>query len=516
VAVNGVGSFVVESPTCEFGLGFAGQCDVAFTINGNDLTLEVPTDSTGFTFFTEVLDGDTGAPQLAFDGRVLALGGPDSSLVFGQHVDANGRPHLFVEDLTQGRTVFSEDDPTRTVVAAVADAERLVVSTEDGAVRAWDLRDGRGPIDLVAARSLMIGLVLDASAPTEPRVYGVGIGSGVTQWDLSNPGAADRIGTTGQGAALADDGESVVEPSPDGRQILVRNLVTGAVTSGPVLAPGEQIDYLLTRSSQGPVVANLVAGSAVVTSGPRVVGRVPVPVADISRSGTRLATVPSDARVVDVIDVGDLGSVTRSIELSALSPDAYQEVPDVVALDSTGQRLAATNATGEVVVWDVSSGAVLAELPGAPVDLRSFPLFGLSFSPEGLRLVVKSPSNLVRMYSTATWTEVANQQLSARDTAGRVVFSPDGEFVAVDGLFLFDGTTLEPVARLVSGTGIGTKFSADNRYLSTITDRGEVLRWDIGVAALVDQACTLAGRNMTPQEWTRYMGAVPYRETCPR
>jgi hypothetical protein len=28
-------------------------------------------------------------------------------------------------------------------------------------------------------------------------------------------------------------------------------------------------------------------------------------------------------------------------------------------------------------------------------------------------------------------------------------------------------------------------------------------------------ACTLAGRNLTPEEWRATFGEQPYRETCP-
>jgi hypothetical protein len=42
---------------------------------------------------------------------------------------------------------------------------------------------------------------------------------------------------------------------------------------------------------------------------------------------------------------------------------------------------------------------------------------------------------------------------------------------------------------------------------------GRLLSWSIDAAAWARQACALAGRNMTKDEWSRYVGGT-YRRTC--
>jgi hypothetical protein len=36
----------------------------------------------------------------------------------------------------------------------------------------------------------------------------------------------------------------------------------------------------------------------------------------------------------------------------------------------------------------------------------------------------------------------------------------------------------------------------------------------VDVDSLLEKSCRRAGRNLTQAEWQRYMGDIPYRETC--
>ena len=55
----------------------------------------------------------------------------------------------------------------------------------------------------------------------------------------------------------------------------------------------------------------------------------------------------------------------------------------------------------------------------------------------------------------------------------------------------------------------------DGHELAVATPAGTVL-WDLDPEHWLKAACQVAGRNMTPQEWTTYIGDLaPYRQTCP-
>jgi WD40 repeat protein len=57
-------------------------------------------------------------------------------------------------------------------------------------------------------------------------------------------------------------------------------------------------------------------------------------------------------------------------------------------------------------------------------------------------------------------------------------------------------------------------FSPDGKLLASVSDT--VRLWDVSLESWLKQACAIANRNLTPEEWRRYMGIdVPYRKTCP-
>jgi hypothetical protein len=42
-----------------------------------------------------------------------------------------------------------------------------------------------------------------------------------------------------------------------------------------------------------------------------------------------------------------------------------------------------------------------------------------------------------------------------------------------------------------------------------------LLSWALAPADLARVACIVANRNLTTDEWTRFLGTLPYHETCP-
>jgi hypothetical protein len=56
----------------------------------------------------------------------------------------------------------------------------------------------------------------------------------------------------------------------------------------------------------------------------------------------------------------------------------------------------------------------------------------------------------------------------------------------------------------------------DGGQLAVATEHGVQL-WDLDPGAWRDAACRLAGRNLSRDEWDRYMPPdEPYRATCPQ
>ncbi|TCO21347.1 WD40 repeat protein [Kribbella steppae] len=162
----------------------------------------------------------------------------------------------------------------------------------------------------------------------------------------------------------------------------------------------------------------------------------------------------------DVLSEGDLN---LRINHAAYSPDS--------------RRFAAIGSKGEVVIIDVPSG-----------DLHSAPATGHS-------------------------------------GAGRFVrFSEDGSRLvsgAEDGtLSLWDARNLELLGTVATSAGtkkaaISPSFSEGRDVVTVAAFDGRTYRWDTRIGSTLDFACTMAGRNLTDEEWRQAFGERLYQKTCP-
>jgi WD40 repeat protein len=497
--------------------------DLEFSRDGRHVvvTWQAGVDPSGSTLFvTDLYDVASGSLVARVEGEYLATSRGTRPQLFVRRWDRT----LAVSDLTSGRSVLTDAPGTQiSAIVVAADSSRLAVATSDG-VRVWNLSTDSPAVRATDLAPVALGL---SFTPDNSRLVGVGIGSTPTAWSLQRVGNGDIIGaTSATSSTILEDGVTVLEPTDASRTaVRYRNLLTGAVRPGPPLQPGDVVDFPLVGAEGTPHVVNLVGGGAVVARpDATVIGRTPGQVRTTSRDGSTLA-VAEPGRSVSIVRTADL-SVVATIDLEALPDDDLPTQADSIALGPDGSLLAATNGTGSTVVWDVASGRVLTRLDGRPTDQLSFPLWGLGFSPDGSRLVVKSPANDVRMYrvgGTGEWETLATERLPAQ-YAGRVVFSPDGELVVVDGLFVLDGRTLAPITTLLDGPGAVTRFTSDGDSLVTISvpqgtpqnAQRSVVRWSLSTDELTATACRIAGRNLTRDEWNRYLGSTgaPYRDTC--
>jgi WD40 repeat protein len=94
---------------------------------------------------------------------------------------------------------------------------------------------------------------------------------------------------------------------------------------------------------------------------------------------------------------------------------------------------------------------------------------------------------------------------------------------------LWDVSSRQPIAEFRHGVTVSSpdgsartsravnhvSFSPDGATLAADGPENEILLWDVDVASWQRQACQRVNRNLSPEEWRRYIGETEHRETCP-
>jgi WD40 repeat protein len=164
---------------------------------------------------------------------------------------------------------------------------------------------------------------------------------------------------------------------------------------------------------------------------------------------------------------------------------------------------------GLVVLWDVHSRSRQARL-----RTSSFSVYGVAFSPDGQTLA--SAHKDVGLWDVHSLSWLAALGAHNSESQG-VSFSPDGRTLASadNEVNLWDIRSRSLLATLTgsSDTVYDVAFSPDGRTLASTDDKMVVL-WHTDVESLPYTLCSIAGSDLSEEEWAELLPDQNYRKAC--
>ncbi len=413
-----------------------------------------------------------------------------------------------------------------------ADTEgKLYAGSTDGTVRMWQLasfkaepisrRMSRGRISFLQINDNGRWLVAGGSHPIDYMMSPhVPDDSSLSVWDLTKPNASPRLLHKHQDdvtvVALDPNGRWLVTGDRKGR-IWIRNLLN--LDSEALIIDGHEPPILSAAFD--------VQGKWLATGG--------------HRSVKIWTMTPPDTEAVFVAPV--------------------DENVSSIAFGSRARWLAAGTEDGRLRLWDMQAWE------DGPRTFNVFrgPVMALAFAPNGEWLVAGgSNAKALRIWSLAPTVEGPTELGRHEHVVRELSFSADGRWLAsagdTDALMLWnldqgtpkltalryreprvtalafdatskllafggiDGTVhvqelsaleMRPM-RISAHQGFVTAMHFDPRggRLATGGEDGIVRIWRQNIEELIELSCKVAGRNLTCDEWTEFMGDRPYAPTC--
>jgi WD40 repeat protein len=212
-------------------------------------------------------------------------------------------------------------------------------------------------------------------------------------------------------------------------------------------------------------------------------------------------------------------AIWRDGRLVGGNPINLHTYGNAVAVSRDGSTVAVATEDGRVLVVDGHTGRAERTIrpQTAPVSVTS-----VAFSPDGT-LASGSWAGIVNLWNPKTGKGLGHPTLAAQAPVSAIAFAPDGKMFATSGgssghTKVWVTSTLQQLGDDFPG-GEGSwgnvAYTPNGRYLFSAYADGSAYRWPVTVDAWADQACRVAGRNFTREEWRRFVAGRSYERVCP-
>jgi WD40 repeat protein len=166
------------------------------------------------------------------------------------------------------------------------------------------------------------------------------------------------------------------------------------------------------------------------------------------------------------------GRLVRTLRLEGGGGFSYE----TAAFSSDG-TLATGSWAGIVQLWNPATGEEL----GHPTLVAAAPVVGLAFDPTGRTFATAGGQDgLAKLWTTNTQQQYGSSFVSQLTDWGNVAYTPDG-----------------------------------SKLIVVFRENGRGFVWPTSAEAWERHACAVAGRNLTREEWSRFVTGRSYSKTCP-
>jgi WD40 repeat protein len=430
-------------------------------------------------------------------------------------------------------------------VAFSPDSRTAASSGDDGLVIVWDPATGQPIQRLVGHAGRVPGL---SFSPDGKTLYSASLDGAIFKWALGTTRRFGRPFTTSAAPQPVQLGRDTPQTpplavSPDGARFAVR------VGSSRVALYSTSTLRRLAAFTPGPGDVTGIAWSpkgALGVTGPS--GRV------------QLWNVDGTPRLVrKLVGLGSVNSLPESVTAISFSADGTR----VAAGDVNHTPGATANPLATVAVWDAATGKRLwtvrtqrigvGALPFSPDGTMIAPTFGDgtvslldardgrvertlkpegagpftfqsdAFSHDGKVLATGTWAGIVQLWNPHSGQEIGHPTLVEPAPVASIDFAPSDETFATaggsDGLAkLWTTATQQQFGATFPGSPnhwTNAVHTPDGSSLIVVYDDGTGDIWPVDVQNWEDHACALAGRNLTREEWARFVSGHAYARTCP-
>ncbi|RIK71647.1 peptidase C14 [candidate division KSB1 bacterium] len=411
--------------------------------------------------------------SFSIDGKILATGAADGSIILWK-VFSEYKSAFWLQQLVTGyqrivsRVVFS------------ADGKTFASNGGENSVLVWELTNSLSPATLVN--------------------------------DQITGGISLAYSPNGKILASHADSNAIVLLDVSSKRRIGKSLVghTQLINS---MAFSPDVKILASGSQDGSIIFWDVPTQQKLDQTPQVHGG-QVKNVTFSPDGEMLASCGNDNTVI-------LWDVQNRRPITSVRSEHPSDVPEVscVAFSPDGKTLASGSWDGSITLWDVTT---LRPFDRLQSEQRG-QVYSVVFSPDGKTLASGSEGNI-------TFWRVATRRPIGFPITGlsglQVAFSPNGRILAVidrgggkQNITLFDAVTRQrlgqPFFESTMGAYFGVAFSPDGETMASVSFGG-VMFWDMSLSSWLARARKIANRNLTMNEWRRYIGEdVPYNLTNP-